>query len=329
MKTKIRFGILGCSSIAQKSMIPAIKNSTKGQLHMIGSRSEKKAQKFAEEFSVKLHGSYDDVLESKQIDAVYLSLPPSLHEKWAIKAARSGKHIICEKPVVLSIESARKVIRECKKNNVRIIENFAFKFHPQHTKCLEIIKNNKIGKVFSLHGRYGFNLNVSQKNFRLNKKLGGGVLNDVGCYLICISNLILKEKPTSVFCDLEFNDIIDVSGHIYMKYSNEKTSIGSFSYRNYFQSSYDVWGKSGIIEVKRAFNIRDNMPGIITLNRNDKIKKITISPSNQFQTLVETFCNELTDKSLHRSNFEEDIMDQAQIMDAVRRSSLKKMPVKI
>ena len=258
MKQKIRFGVLGCSTIAEKSMIPAIKNSANAQLHMIGSRSDKKASIFSKKFSCKLHGDYDEVLENDQIDVVYISLPPSLHEKWIIKAAKFGKHIICEKPAALSIKSAEKIIKECKKNHVRIIENFAFRFHPQQTKVLEIIKNNSIGKVFSFYGNYSFNLNVSQNNFRLNKKLGGGILNDVSGYLICASRLIFNENPVAVFCDLEYDNDIDVSGNIYMKYAG-KTAIGSFSYKNYFRSFYNVCGKNGVVQVERAFNIRDNM----------------------------------------------------------------------
>ena len=328
MKQKIRFGVLGCSTIAEKSMIPAIKNSANAQLHMIGSRSDKKASIFSKKFSCKLHGDYDEVLENDQIDAVYISLPPSLHEKWIIKAAKFGKHIICEKPAALSIESAEKIIKECKKNHVRIIENFAFRFHPQQTKVLEIIKNNSIGKVFSFYGNYSFNLNVSQNNFRLNKKLGGGVLNDVAGYLICASRLIFNENPVAVFCDLEYENDIDVSGNIYMKYSN-KTAIGSFSYKNYFQSFYNVCGKNGVVQVERAFNIRDNMSGVITIKKEDKLKKITVRPHNQFQILTEIFCKEVINSNLKKLDFEKDLIDQAKIIDAARKSISEKKIIKL
>jgi predicted dehydrogenase len=328
MKEKIRFGVLGCSTIAEKSMIPAIKNSSNAQLYMIGSRSDKKASSFSKKFSCKLHGDYDEVLENEQIDAVYISLPPSLHEKWIIKAAKFGKHVICEKPGALSIKSAEKIIKECKKNHVRIIENFAFRFHPQQTKVLEIIKNNSIGKVSSFYGNYSFNLNVSQNNFRLNKKLGGGILNDVSGYLICASRLIFNENPVAVFCDLEYDDDIDVSGNIYMKYS-DKTAIGSFSYKNYFQSFYNICGKNGVVQVERAFNIRDNMMGVITIKKEDKLKKITIDPYNKFQMLTEVFCNEILNSNLKKINFEKDLIDQAKIMDAARKSISEKKIIKL
>ena len=264
MERKMRFGVLGCSTIAEKTMIPAIQKSSNAELYMLCSRSNKKSARLSKKFSCKLYGDYESILENKLVDAVYISLPPILHEKWAIKAAKSGKHIICEKPTALSKNSAKKILKESKKSNVRIIENFAFKFHPQQTKVLEIIKNNSIGKISSFYGNYSFNLNVSKNNFRMNKKLGGGVFNDVAGYLICASRLAFNENPTKIFCDLKYVNGIDISGNMYMKFSN-KTAICSFSYENYFQSSYNISGEKGIIEVERAFNLRDKMKSKINI----------------------------------------------------------------
>lgn len=309
-------------------MIPAIKNSKNAKLHMIGSRSNKKSKVFSKKFSCELHGNYDEVLENNEIDAVYISLPPNLHEKWIIKAAKYGKHIICEKPTAISTKSAEKIIKECKKNHVRIIENFAFRYHPQQTKVLEIIKNNSIGKINSFYGNYSFNLNVSKKNFRLNKDLGGGILNDVACYLICASKLFLNDNPSAVFCDLEFEKGIDVSGNLYIKYP-KKTAIGSFSYKNYFQSFYNIFGKNGVIQVEKPFNIRKNMKGEIFIKKQDKIKKIDVGQHDKFQILTEMFCNEIINSDVKNLNFEKELIFQAKIMDAAKKSALEKKIVKI
>ncbi len=323
MKKKMKFGVLGCSTIAEKSMIPAIQKSSNAELYMLGSRSNKKSARLSKKFSCKLYGDYESILENELIDAVYISLPPILHEKWAIKAAKSGKHIICEKPTALSKDSAKKILKESKKNNVRIIENFAFKFHPQQTKVLEIIKNNSIGKVSSFYGNYSFNLNVSKNNFRMNKNLGGGIFNDVAGYLICASRLAFNENPTKIFCDLKYVNDIDVSGNMYMEFSN-KTAICSFSYENYFQSFYNISGKKGIIEVERAFNLRDKMKSVININKNNKLKKISISPYNQYKILVDTFCKQIINSKIKNIDFENDLMNQAKIMDAAKKSSIKK-----
>jgi predicted dehydrogenase len=328
MKKKIKFGILGCSSIAEKSMIPAIKNSNTAQLEMIGSQSNNKAAKFGKKFACELHGNYEEVLENDEIDAVYISLPPSLHEKWIIKAAKFGKHIICEKPTALSTKSAEKIINACNNNNIRIIENFAFRYHPQQEKVLELIKKKSIGKISLFYGNYSFNLNVSQNNFRFNKKLGGGVLNDVAGYLICASRLIFNEKPISVFCDLQYEKNIDVSGNIYIKYKN-KNAICSFSYKNYFQSFYNIFGEKGVLKAEKSFNIRKDMKSVITIKKEDKLKIINVKACDKFTKLTEIFCNEISNSNIKKMNFEKNIMDQANIMDAAKKSISKKQIIKI
>jgi len=325
MKSEIKFGVIGCSEIAEKSCIPAIKNNKNSILQMVGSRINSKAKKFAEKFSIPEFGSYEEVLENDKIDAVYISLPISLHEKWALKAAKFGKHILCEKSAVISHNSAKKVLRECKKNDVRIMENFVFKFHPQHKKIFEIINKNTIGKIDSFHGKYGFNLQKPKDNFRLNKKLGGGSLNDVGCYLVAASKFIFQNIPIAVFANLEMNENskIDERGNAMLVFPKNKIANISFGYKNYFQSTYEIWGKNGIIKTERAFNVRNKMTVSLKLYQNDKIKNIIIKPVNQFQLAIEGFCNEVQCKS-KKYGFEKDLLEQALIMDSIRESFFKR-----
>lgn len=329
MKSKTKFGIIGCSSIAKKSTIPAIISGKNSTLEMIGSRSIIRAKKFSKEFACNKFGNYEDVLNDKNIDAVYISLPMSMHEEWAIKAAKSGKNILCEKSATLSYNSAKKIIRECNNNNVKIKENFVFKFHPQHKKVLSIIKQKTIGNIHTFSSKYGFDLPISNKNFRFNKKLGGGVLNDVGCYLISASTFVFNELPTSVFCNLEINNKlnIDIRGKILLTFSKNRSALGSFSYNDYFQSTYDIWGTKGLIRTERAFNVSKDMKTVISLNQNDKIKKILIPPANQFQLAIEDFCTKIKYNS--NNNFEKEFLNQALIMDAVRKSYNKKLVIKI
>jgi D-xylose 1-dehydrogenase (NADP+, D-xylono-1,5-lactone-forming) len=330
MKSKIRFGIIGCSSIAKKSAIPAILNSKNSTLEMIGSRTLNKSKKFAKEFSCNEFGTYNDVLENNNIDAVYISLPMSLHEKWVIKAAKSGKHILCEKSTALSYKSAKKIINECKKNNVQIVENFVFKFHPQHKKIIDMITKNKIGTIQTFSAKYGFNLPLDKKSFRFNKKLGGGSLNDIGCYLIAACLFIFKNLPTSVFCNLEINKKlnIDIRGNIMLTFPQNKIGLLSFGYDNYFQSMYDLWGSKGMIKSERAFNVTKNMQTVVNLHQNDKIKKILISPSNQFQLSIDDFCDKIENYSKN-NNFKNEFLNHALIMDAARKSSENNTIIKI
>ena len=255
---KIKFGIIGCSAIAERIVIPAILKAKNSELEFIGSRSEGKAKKFAKKFSCRNYGSYKEVLERKDIDAVYISLPIALQEKIVLDSAKARKHILCEKSVTTSFHSAEKIIQSCEKNNVHILEGFSFIYHPQQQKVLEYIKNNKIGTVFSFIGKYGFVLPYSKKDFRFKKELGGGVLNDVGCYLIKTSRMIFKTNPISVNCNLYLKkkNGIDLKGSVYMRFPNNRISVGLFSYLDSFQSKYELWGEKGIISLERAFNAK-------------------------------------------------------------------------
>ena len=139
MKRKTRFGIIGCSRISDLSTIPAILESQYAELEFIGSRTTAKAKKFAKKFDCKKYGTYEEALKDNQVDAVYISVPVGLHEKWSILAARAGKHILCEKSSTDSYESAKKMVSESKKNNVRIMEGFMFRF-PIHSKSIKFGK---------------------------------------------------------------------------------------------------------------------------------------------------------------------------------------------
>jgi len=125
----IKIGIIGNGRIANKAMIPALKSSKYVELEMIGSRTTKG----------KGFGTYEEVIANKDIKIIYIALPIGLHEEWVIKAAKAGKHILIEKSSTTSYESAKKMVKECKENNVRLMEAFMYKYHPQHKKVLDMI----------------------------------------------------------------------------------------------------------------------------------------------------------------------------------------------
>jgi len=326
MKNEICFGIIGCSSIAERTTIPAIKEAKYARLQMIGSRSREKAKRFAERFSCDLFGDYDEVLERNDVDAVYISLPPSLNEKWVIRSAKAGKHILCEKPSAISYKSAKKMVRECKKNGVRILEGFSFRFHPQHAFVLKMMREDILGKIFSFSGSYGFSLPYTKENFRFRKELGGGVLNDVGCYLVYASRMIFQNKPYSISCNLDIDKKtgVDIRGTVHMTYPDRHVALAAFSYDAFFRSTYSVWGSKGFVSLKRAFNIRKNMTASINLETTAGMKCTKLRPANQSKLMIEEFCKALQHPKTRIFNYEGDLLTQAQVMEAGRQSYLKK-----
>jgi predicted dehydrogenase len=326
MKKKIKFGIIGCSSIAERNTIPAILQSRNAELGFIGSRSIEKAKQFSKQFTCFNYGNYDEVLEQEDIDAVYISLPIGLQEKWILKAANHGKHILCEKSAITSYKSAKKVVDTCKKNKVHVLEGFSFVYHPQHDKIIKIMKQGKIGNNFSFSSKFGFDLPFSNKNFRFKKSLGGGALNDIGCYMIRASNMVFQSKPLSINCTLFFDKKkeIDLKGSILIEYENNRIAIGLFSYCDMFQSTYEIWGSKGIISLERAFNIRKNMKAKINIQTTNNNKSIQLAQHDQFELMINEFCKKLSSRTLNNLIFEKELLDQALIMDKARKSSRMK-----
>src|SRR3989344_5062204 len=198
MNHKVRIGILGCANVARKHAIHAFKELDIAELKGIASRDKEKAKAWAEEFSIPISGDYDEIINNKEIDAVYIVLPTGLNEEWIIKSANAKKHIICEKSISTSYESVLRLVEACKNNNVVLFENFMCAYHPQHKKVKEIIKE-ELGDVFTFSGYFGMP-HLQKENFRYKKDLGGGSLNDMGAYLVFMSSLILEDSPKAVTC---------------------------------------------------------------------------------------------------------------------------------
>lgn len=316
---KLKFGVIGCSKIAEISVVPAIMKSNYSELKIVGSRSKQKAESFAKKFSCPNFGSYQDVLDSN-VDVVYVSLPVGLHEEWSIKAAKAGKHVLCEKSSTTSYMSACRMVNTCKENNVRIMEGFMFRFHPQHQKVLDLLNHNAVGKVFSFHGCYGLPP-IPYDDIRHNKDLGGGVLNDAACYPICASRIVFQAEPISVICylDIDEKSHTDTKVNICMKYDQNRFASLIVGYDLFYQSTYTIWGNSGMLKLNRSYNIPADMNATMTLSTT-KTEKISVGAHNHYLLMIDSFCRQIIGESPFGFNFEEDLMNQAKIMDAARMS---------
>ena len=326
----LKFGIIGCSRIARKSVIPAILKSEFAELEIIGSRTVEKSKEFSSEFNCKKNGTYDDVIFDDSINAVYISTPIGTHAELAMKAASAGKHVYCEKSSTDSFTSAKEMVECSKNNNVRIMEGFMFRFHPQHQKVKELINDKKIGDVDLFNGSFGFP-SFPEGDIRYNKELGGGFLNDTGCYPIHASRMIFDEEPLSVFCHNP-NDSktdVDIKGTSILTYKNNKTANVTYANGNYYQAKYEVWGSDGIISLDRAYSVPSHFITKINLQYNvenswdgRKNKIIEIPAADHFLKMIDTFCMEITGKEKSSFNFEKELLNQAKVMEAHRLSNL-------
>jgi predicted dehydrogenase len=198
MSKKVKWGVLGVANIATKKVIPAMQKGNMSEITAIASRDRTKAEKAAKELGIpKVFGSYEELLADPEIEAIYNPLPNHLHVPWTIKAAEAGKHVLCEKPISLTVEEATSLVAVRDRNGVQIEEAFMVRTHPQWLGALERIRTGKIGKIRSVAGYFSY-CNLDPTNIRNIAEFGGGALMDIGCYLVLSSRLIFDEEPSRV-----------------------------------------------------------------------------------------------------------------------------------
>lgn len=205
----VRWGILGTARIAEKISV-AIHQADHAELTCVASRDPVKAAAWAKKHRVKRSvGSYDALLHDPEIDAVYIPLPPSLHGEWTVRAAKAGKHILCEKPLALNVNQAREMRRVCLENQVQLMDGVMWYHHPRAKKILELIRNDALGEHRRLTSAFSFCWEtVPENDLRLQRNLGGGSLGDLGWYCIGASLWAFNELPQKVFGTARpYNDV--------------------------------------------------------------------------------------------------------------------------
>ena len=179
--SKIKWGVLGTAGIAKGQTIPGMKEANNCELYAIAGRSLEKAKEFQTEFGFeKAYGSYDELLQDKEVEAIYIPLPNTMHYEWTIKALEAKKHVLCEKPLAPSEEIAKKMIETAKEKGVFLMEAFAY-LHSPFTKAVkQEIEEKTIGDVVYMESTF-ITADYDISNIRMRKETLGGCLYDLGC----------------------------------------------------------------------------------------------------------------------------------------------------
>lgn len=200
MSRKVQWGILGTARIGLKKVIPGMLRSEFCQVAGIASRSPAKAEKAAVSLGIPRHyGSYEALLSDPLIDAIYIPLPNHLHLEWTLRAIENGKHVLCEKPIVLKTDQVKQIIRQRDAAGVKVGEAFMVHTHPQWLEALRIVKSGKLGQLRAIQYFFSYH-NVDAGNIRNIKEYGGGALWDIGVYPVHTSRFILRQEPGRVIC---------------------------------------------------------------------------------------------------------------------------------
>jgi predicted dehydrogenase len=219
----LTIGILGAANIARQ-FTAAVQTSDAVQVAAVASRSAEAARAFADSCGIaKSYGSYDALLDDAGIEAVYIPLPNHLHAEWAIKAARRGKHVLCEKPLCLGVAEAQAMFAAARDHGVVLLEAYPYMFQPQTRAMLDLLRDGAIGTVRTMQASFGFTVLKPEGNIRMNPEAGGGALLDAGSYPLSLVRLVMGEAPLRVSAFPVWADTgVDISMMATLVYANDR-----------------------------------------------------------------------------------------------------------
>jgi predicted dehydrogenase len=258
---KVKWGVLGAASIAVRKVIPGMQKGAHNEITAIASRDKKKAEEAAHKLGIpKAYGSYEELLKDGEVEAVYNPLPNHLHVPWSIKAAEAGKHVLCEKPISLSVAEAKTLLVARDRTGVKIGEAFMVKTHPQWLRAREIIRGGAIGKLQSAMCVFSY-FNRDAANVRHKVDWGGGGLMDIGCYPITMSRFIFGEEPTRVAGTLQRDPDFgtDRLASAILEFPSGQSVFTTGTQSAYFQRMHFL-GASGRVEVEIPWNAPNDRP---------------------------------------------------------------------
>jgi predicted dehydrogenase len=203
MSNKLRWGVLSTAAIGIKKVIPAMQQGQYTSVVAIASRDRSKAQQAATALGIPTaYGSYEDLVADPKIDAIYNPLPNHLHVPWTIKAAEAGKHVLCEKPLSLTVAEAKSLLAVRSRTGVKIGEAFMVRSAPQWLRLRELLNQGRVGELRSILGFFSY-FNSDPANIRNQVDCGGGALMDIGCYLVQASRYAFAQEPTRVVAQID------------------------------------------------------------------------------------------------------------------------------
>ena len=289
----VNWGIISTAKIGTEQVIPAIQKAHNCTVKAISSRTEEKARRAAEKLDIPtFYGSYEDLLADESIDAIYNPLPNHLHVPYTIRALESGKHVLCEKPIALNAGEAQKLLEvSATYPNLKVMEAFMYRFHPQWKKAKKLIENEAIGELRTIESFFSY-YNDDPKDIRNKADMGGGGLMDIGCYCISLSRYLFGSEPEEVIgqwkIDPRFQTDYLASGVL-----DFGTGTATFSCGTQLapHQQVNIVGQKGRIIIDIPFNAPPDKETDIRIYSDGEQRKITFSPVDHYTIQAREFAH--------------------------------------
>ena len=284
---KIKWGVMGTAFICERSTFPGMLQADNCEMYAIAGRNMEKAEEFKEKYGFqKAYGSYEELIEDPEVEAVYISLPNTMHYDWTIKTLNRGKHVLCEKPLAPTAEQAKEMFTVAEENHVYLMEAFAYQHSPYLTAIREEIEQGVIGDIRYMESAY-ITSDYNKENIRMRKETLGGCTYDLGVYNTSLILRILGEEPESVSAIAEFSEEkVDTLTSVILKYKDGKKAAFSCGMTlatdlDRHIDRFEIQGTKGSIKgTGFEFNGDGELSYTITrFDGNEEVKKVTV-PQN-------------------------------------------------
>jgi predicted dehydrogenase len=300
MTDRIRWGILSTATIAREAVIPGMRTppyDKHAELTAIASRSLDKAQAAAAEFGIgSAYGSYEELLADAAVDAVYIPLPNHMHVPYAIKALEAGKHVLCEKPIGLSVAEAEQLVEAARQRpELKLMEAFMYRHHPQWQWARQVVREGKIGDLRTIQSFFSY-FDDDPDSILHHAEWGGGGLMDIGCYPISLSRFIFDDEPQRVVGVLEHDPVFAVdrltSG--IMQFA-AGTSTFTCSTRICDHQRVNIFGTAGRVEIEIPFNAPADRPCRAWIEIDEVVEEVQFDTCDQYGIEIDLFSRAILD----------------------------------
>jgi predicted dehydrogenase len=326
MATKVKWGVLGAAKIAIVKVIPAMQKGERCIVSAIASRDPDKAKAAAAQLGIeKPYGSYEEMLADPEIEAVYNPLPNHLHVPWSIRAAEAGKHVLCEKPISLSVAECRQLMAARDRTGVKIGEAFMVRTHPQWLRAREIARSGEIGRIRAIWSFFSY-FNRDPQNVRNVADWGGGGLMDIGCYPIQISRFILGEEPrrACAIIDRDSDFGTDRLTSAILDFPSTQSTFTCSTQLAPWQR-VQILGTNGRVDVEIPFNAPPDVPTRIFVDIGqksfgEKVRVEEFPVCDQYTIQGDVFSRAIRENSEVPTPLEDSVSNMA-VIEAVFRSA--------
>ena len=317
----VKWGIMSTARINRKFLAGA-REAHNVDILAVASRTPDGAERYAREQSIeRAHGSYDALLADDDVEAVYISLPNSMHIEWTVRALEAGKHVLCEKPMSRRAEEVEMAFDVAERQDRLLMEAFMYRHNPQTLRLVELVSEGAVGRLRMVRGAFSFALHGAS-NVRLSATLQGGALMDVGCYCVSGARLLAGEPVQVTAQQVRGGEGVDVSFTGTMSFEDGVLAHFDAGLELAERDELEVVGEDGSLFLDDPWHC---LEPVIDLRRDGAVERIEIPPINSYRLEAENFSAAIR-REAEPLLGREDAVGQARAIEALYAAAESEQP---